>query len=236
MEDIRSNKADIIRRLKQKIYNLIDTDYKDIIQKQNIDINPNNYKPMLTKYFNNNTNFDLLLRDLHDLGEEYKVFETDDLSFKDLVKLILNKIEMSKIGAQLDIKNKHVKNFKEFKMYEATRDSTINFILDFGMFISMNLISIENYSIDEKSKLELTKLLSTLRKPIINNMTYFEILNDLKKNISNPKFLSALLLQIRNLLIYIEPRINNFVKNGDIKTNWLNKISNFKKTYTEIIK
>jgi hypothetical protein len=115
MEENRSNKADIIRKLKQKIYNLIDIEYKDIIQKQNIKINPNNYKPLLSKYFNNNVNFNLLLRDLHDLQEEYKIFETDNLSFKDLVKQILNQIEMSKIGAQLDNKViEHLKTYKEF--------------------------------------------------------------------------------------------------------------------------
>ena len=47
--------------------------------------------------------------------------------------------------------------------------------------------------------------------------------------------LSGLFSQIRDLLIYIEPRIQRFVKDGDRKNIWLDKIDKFKERYKEIV-
>jgi hypothetical protein len=47
--------------------------------------------------------------------------------------------------------------------------------------------------------------------------------------------LSGLFSQIRNLLVYIEPRIEKFVKDSDKKNIWLDKITNFKERYKNIV-
>ena len=47
--------------------------------------------------------------------------------------------------------------------------------------------------------------------------------------------LSSLFSQIRELLLYIEPRVKNYVKDCDVKDNWLGKIDKFKERYKEII-
>ena len=42
-------------------------------------------------------------------------------------------------------------------------------------------------------------------------------------------------IQIRELLLYIEPRVKNYVKDCDVKDNWLGKIDKFKERYKQIV-
>jgi hypothetical protein len=78
-------------------------------------------------------------------------------------------------------------------------------------------------------------MLSELRKPLINGKNFVEITSDINSIISNPKMLSGLFSQIRDLLTYIEPRIQKFVKDSDKKNIWLDKIINFKERYKNIV-
>ena len=123
------------------------------------------------------------------------------------------------------------------KLFEEhnNKQSIISFLLDFGMFITMNLSKVENESKDVTSKDELSKMLSELRKPLINGKSFTEITTDMNSIVSNPKMLSGLFSQIRDLLIYIEPRIQRFVKDSDKKDIWLDKITNFKERYKNIV-
>jgi hypothetical protein len=123
------------------------------------------------------------------------------------------------------------------KLFEEhnNKQSIVSFLLDFGMFITMNLSKVENESKDSQSKNELSKMLSELRKPLINGKSFTEITTDINSIIGNPKMLSGLFSQIRNLLVYIEPRIEKFVKDSDKKNIWLDKITNFKERYKNIV-
>ena len=47
--------------------------------------------------------------------------------------------------------------------------------------------------------------------------------------------LSAVFSQIRSMLIYIEPRIKRFVKDGEKKTAWLNRLADLKSKYTDFV-
>ncbi len=135
------------------------------------------------------------------------------------------------------LKKKEYYNMKYLKLFEDHNDkqSVVSFLLDFGMFITMNLSKVENESKDSKSKNELSKMLSELRKPLINGKSFTEITSDMNSIISNPKMLSGLFSQIRNLSIYIEPRIQKFVIDSNKKSIWLDKITNFKERYIDII-
>ena len=126
---------------------------------------------------------------------------------------------------------------KYLKLFEEhnNKQSIVSFLLDFGMFITMNLSKVESESKDELSKDELSKMLSELRKPLINGKSFTEITTDMNSIVSNPKMLSGLFSQIRDLLIYIEPRIQRFVKDSDKKDIWLDKITNFKERYKNIV-
>jgi len=123
------------------------------------------------------------------------------------------------------------------KLFEEhnNKQSVVSFLLDFGMFITMNLSKVESETKDVTSKDELSKMLSELRKPLINGKSFTEITTDMNSIVSNPKMLSGLFSQIRDLLIYIEPRIQKFVKDSDKKNIWLDKIINFKERYKEIV-
>jgi hypothetical protein len=126
---------------------------------------------------------------------------------------------------------------KYLKLFEEhnNKQSIVSFLLDFGMFITMNLSKVESESKDVTSKDELSKMLSELRKPLINGKSFTEITTDMNSIVSNPKMLSGLFSQIRDLLIYIEPRIQKFVKDSDKKNIWLDKITNFKERYKNIV-
>jgi hypothetical protein len=126
---------------------------------------------------------------------------------------------------------------KYLKLFEEHSDkqSVVSFLLDFGMFITMNLSKVESESKDTTSKDELSKMLSELRNPLINGKSFVEITTDMNLIVSNPKMLSSLFSQIRDLLIYIEPRIQKFVKDSDKKNIWLDKITNFKERYKNIV-
>ena len=65
------------------------------------------------------------------------------------------------------------------------------------------------------------------------------MINDIADNYhtikKDPKMLSAVFSQIRSMLIYIEPRIKRFVKDGEKKTAWLNRLADLKSKYTDFV-
>lgn len=130
-----------------------------------------------------------------------------------------------------------MKYLKEYRLFESVNKNQMSeFLLDFGFFISLNLTKSESYCVDDdNAKIHIKDMLKRLREPIINNKTYFELIKDINSLYTNPKLLSVLMNQIRLLLNYIEPRIKKFIKEGEIKNNWINKIENFKEKYKNII-
>jgi len=129
-----------------------------------------------------------------------------------------------------------MKHLKSYKIFESVDRKFMNeFLNDFGMFITMNLSQVTKMGIDENATKELTLMSQRLRQPIINGMNYTELTKDVNSIYKNPKMTSALVNQIRQLLIYMEPRIQKFVKECDIKQNWLSKINKFKENYKIII-
>jgi len=115
------------------------------------------------------------------------------------------------------------------------RSDVNEFINEFGFFITMNLSQVTKMGIDNTSTVELTNMMNSLRKPIINGMTYIDIIKDINKVYDNPKLLSEFLNKIREFLLYVEPRIAKFVKECETKRKWLDKISLLKSRYRIII-
>lgn len=132
---------------------------------------------------------------------------------------------------------KIIKTYKNYILKEsATRNEIADFLNDFGFFITMNLSKISSYSSDDNNKKELEEMQKNIRKPLINGKTYTEMLNDMNIIINNPKYLSTLLSQIKSLLEYIEPRVDKYVDNGEIKNKWLKRIDDLKRKYIKIVK
>lgn len=135
-----------------------------------------------------------------------------------------------------------VKNFKQFinenglnEGIEINKDYVNNFLNDFGFLITLNLSQVTKMGIDSNSTNELTNMMMNLRKPIINGLNYIELTKDTNSLYSKPKLLSEILNKIREFLIYIEPRINKFVKDSEHKTKWLDKIEDLKNRYKNIV-
>jgi len=128
---------------------------------------------------------------------------------------------------------KHLKTYQIFE--SANRKFITDFLLDFGMLITMGFSQITKRGVDQKATNELTDMMKRLNKPLINGKKYSEIIDDINFLYKNPKMLSALIGQIRELLLYIEPRVKNYVKDCDVKDNWLGKIDKFKERYKQIV-
>jgi len=129
-----------------------------------------------------------------------------------------------------------MKHLKPYKIFESVdRKFVSDFLLDFGFLISMKFSQITKMGVDEDAAKELTSMMKRLREPLINGKTYFELIDNVGDLYKSPKLLSAFIGQIRELLIYIEPRIKKFVIEGDVKDNWLEKIEDFKDKYKQIV-
>lgn len=117
----------------------------------------------------------------------------------------------------------------------VNREYVSKFLQDFGYLITLNFSQITKMGIDANSTKELVDMMSNLRKPIINGLTYSELVLDMNALIAEPKMLSGVLLSVRNFLQYIEPRVQRFVVDGEKKTFWINKISELKEQYKIIV-
>jgi len=131
------------------------------------------------------------------------------------------------------------KSLFENKLNEAaTGKEVIDFLLSFAGFISMNLMKIQNHAKDENAKVALAKMQKNLRGPIVNGKTFFELTDPMKtpkKELFNPKFLSAVFAQVRNYLAYVKEHINIFVLDSDTKKSWIDRITTFEDGYKNII-
>ena len=128
---------------------------------------------------------------------------------------------------------KHLKTYKIFE--SANRKFITDFLLDFGMLITMGFSQITKRGVDQKATNELTDMMKRLREPLINGKTYTQIIDDTSLLYNNPKLLSAFIGQIRELLLYVEPRVKEYVEDCDVKDNWLVKIDKFKERYKQIV-
>jgi hypothetical protein len=117
-----------------------------------------------------------------------------------------------------------------------SRKEVIDFVLEFNFFLSLNLAKVQQEAKDSNSLNELNVMMQNIRKPLINGKNIFELAKEINSIVNNPKMLSALLNQIKNLLEYIEPRLKKYLKDSDKKNVWLKKIENFKTIYLNIIK
>jgi len=129
-----------------------------------------------------------------------------------------------------------MKHLKTYKIFESVnRKFVSDFLLDFGFMITMKFSQITKMGIDELATKELSSMMKRLREPLINGKKYADLIDNVNDLYKSPKLLSALLGQIRELLIYIEPRIKKFVVDGDVKDNWLKKIEELKENYKKIV-
>lgn len=130
-----------------------------------------------------------------------------------------------------------MKWIKEWNLFEAvTAKDVREFLTDFGWLVSMNFSQITQQAVDEDAERELNDMMKQIRKPILNGMNYFDFIRDNINEIpKNPKMLSAVIGIVRDYLVYIRPRIEKFVKDGEKKEYYLRKIGELETEYRRII-
>jgi hypothetical protein len=129
-----------------------------------------------------------------------------------------------------------MKYLKTYQLFESANKKFIDdFMFDFGMLITMGFSQITKMGVDQTATDELNSMMKRLREPLINGKTYAQLIDNLSLLYNNPKMLSSFIGQIRELLLYIEPRVKNYVKDCDVKDNWLGKIDKFKERYKQIV-
>jgi hypothetical protein len=129
---------------------------------------------------------------------------------------------------------RHISNFAMFESVNAK--DVKEFLTDFGWLISMNFSQIQQQAVDDDARKQLVLMMAELRKPILNGKKYSDFISDNFAEIPrNPKLLSAVLGIVRDYLVYMKPRIERFVMDGERKVYWLKKIDELGDTYRRII-
>ena len=113
---------------------------------------------------------------------------------------------------------------------EIKKDKYLDLINDFGVFITLNAINLEQQVLPGREE-ELSKLRVDLRKPIINGLNYSDFTSTHFNKLTDPTVSKTLISQIYNFLQYIEPRLSIF-KNDSV---WVKRFGEIKLKYTNLI-
>lgn len=130
---------------------------------------------------------------------------------------------------------KHLIGFNE----SVTQKDIQSFLIDFGTFISLNLVKIQSEAKDENCKIQLQLMQKRLREPVINGYTFFDVIDTTKVKSSllfNSNFINGVLNQVRSFLIWIKTNIKKYVKDGNYKSSWVDRINGLEDKYLQIIK
>lgn len=106
---------------------------------------------------------------------------------------------------------------------------------DLGTFLSLNTAHITQDAKDEQSKSELKTMQQQFRKPIVNGMGVSELTSEWpQKTLINPKVIPIVLKWIYEMLRYIEPRIEKYLRD-DRKKDRLDRLNQIKDKYRKVV-
>jgi len=119
----------------------------------------------------------------------------------------------------------------KFTLFEQNIDlkEYMNFINDVGMFITLNTSHLNQYALDKDA---ITEIQQQFRKPVINGLTYVQLIND--SLVKNPKAIPHILNWIKQLFEYVEPRFQKYL-NEDGKKKFLGRLQTLKNSYIKLI-
>ncbi len=113
---------------------------------------------------------------------------------------------------------------------EMKKEKYADLINDFGYFITLNASKLEHQVIPGK-EVELKELREALRKPLINGLNYTDFLSQHHAQLNTPEVSTALVRQIYNFLVFIEPRLSIF-KPG---SPWVTRFETVKQKYADLV-
>ncbi len=117
------------------------------------------------------------------------------------------------------------------KPTDIEREPYLDLINDFGVFISLNAVALDTQIIPGKEK-ELLELRQVLRKPVINGQTFTEFLSNNHQSLTKPQVAEALISQIYNFLLYIEPGLSIFTTDAA----WPKRFNVIKEKYSKLVR
>lgn len=115
------------------------------------------------------------------------------------------------------------------KSLEVKRDTYDDLINDFGTFISLNAIKLDQQILPGKES-ELVELRKALQVPVINGLSYIDFISQHWQKLREPQVSQALVAQIYSFLTYLEPRLSIFKENSD----WVKRFEILKAKYTSV--
>jgi hypothetical protein len=120
----------------------------------------------------------------------------------------------------------------DFKLFEKeiSLSQYMDFINDVGMFLTLNTSHLSQYALDKNA---ITVIQQQFRKPVINGLTYTQLIND--PLVKNLKAIPYILNWIKLLFEYVEPRFENYL-NDEGKTKFIGRLNVLKKKYTQLVK
>lgn len=126
----------------------------------------------------------------------------------------------------------------EILINEATSSDVKQYVelfSDLGTFLSLNTSHITQDAKDEQSKSELKLMQQQFRKPIINGMGINELISEWpQKTLVNPKVIPVVMKWIYEMLRYIEPRIEKYLRD-DRKKDRLDRLNQIKDKYRKVV-
>jgi Na+/phosphate symporter len=121
---------------------------------------------------------------------------------------------------------------KLHELFESTDLSGyVDMLNDIGMFITLNTSMIQQYAKDEPSKKELKDMQQHLKDPILNGMNFIEV-HSKPQLYKMPTIIARMLKYTYDLIKYVEPRIQRYVKPEAVH-KFQDRIDNIKKQYKE---
>ena len=218
--------------------NKLNSETKDVyIDINSINVDMNNYKITYKTGDVKIYKISLLFDDSGNLDNRLRNIKSQNPTFKEVKRGSIGNLDwVISVIPYEESKNETKTLIKNLLKEGLSRKEVIDFVLEFNFFLSLNLAKVQQEAKDSNSLNELNVMMQNIRKPLINGKNIFELAKEINSIVNNPKMLSALLNQIKNLLEYIEPRLKKYLKDSDKKNVWLKKIENFKTIYLNIIK
>jgi len=106
---------------------------------------------------------------------------------------------------------------------------------DLATFLTLNTSHIVQDAKDEQSKTELKTMQLQFRKPIVNGMGATELSSEWpQKTLIHPKVIPVVLKWIYEMLRYIEPRIEKYLRD-DRKKDRLDRLNQIKNKYRTVV-
>jgi hypothetical protein len=113
---------------------------------------------------------------------------------------------------------------------EIKRDKYLDLVNDFGVFITLNASRLDQQIIQGKDG-ELKELMTNLRKPIINGLSYSNFTSTHFNKLNDSVVSQTLISQIYNFLQYIEQRLDIFKSDSA----WVQRFKEIKEKYINLV-